>query len=283
MQTKFSKFIKSTSLLVLAGYMLPAHADLLDRVKEAGEITVATEARFAPFEYVSDGKIVGYGVDLMHYVLEHELPEVKVKQLDMPFQGILPGLDSKKFDFVVTSVTVNQKRFDKFAFTSPIAESTVALLKRENDGSIGSVDDINGKVIGSQVGSGQLAVLEAFNEQLKAKGQPGAKEIKKYVSFDEAYADLATGRLDGVAQSLSNLGPLIKSKPGMFATLPQMIGPTTYFGWVGRKDEDSKRLVELFSKGISEANKDGTMEKLQQKWFGFTMQVPAGEMPVPSI
>ncbi len=148
MKTKFSKLIKSTSLLVLAGYMLPAHADLLDRVKESGEITVATEARFAPFEYVNDGKIVGYGVDLMHYVLEHELPEVKVKQLDMPFQGILPGLYSKKFDFVVTSVTVNQKRFDKFAFTSPIAESTVALLKRENDGSIGSVNDINGKVIG---------------------------------------------------------------------------------------------------------------------------------------
>ena len=38
-------------------------ADLLERIKEAKEITVATEARYAPFEYVDNGKIVGYDVD----------------------------------------------------------------------------------------------------------------------------------------------------------------------------------------------------------------------------
>jgi polar amino acid transport system substrate-binding protein len=55
---------------------------------------------------------------------------VKVKQLDLPFQGILPGLDAKKFDFVVTAVTVNKQRIEHFGFTAPVAESTVALLKR---------------------------------------------------------------------------------------------------------------------------------------------------------
>lgn len=276
--------VKNLSLAlatVLASSLVQA-GDLLQRITQEKQITIATEARFAPFESVENGKIVGYGVDLMSYVLA-DLPGVKVKQLDLPFQGILPGLDTGKFDFVVTSVTVNKARFEQFAFTVPIAESTVALLKRGNDDSISSLSDLNGKVVGSQSGSGQLQVLQAYDEKLKADGQPGLKAIRQYVSFDEAYADLALGRLDGVAQSLSNLGPLIKSRPGVFTTLGDMLGPQTYYGWVGRKDDDSASLVKLFSDGIARANRDGTMKALQEKWFGFTMDVPADAMPEPSI
>lgn len=258
-------------------------ADLLQRVKEAKVITVATEARYAPFEYVDNGKIVGYDVDLMNHILEKSLPGVKVKQLDLPFQGILPGLDAGKFDFVVTAVTVNKQRMAHFAFTAPIAESTVALLKRADDNAIKTPADLSGKVIGSQAGSGQLQVLQSFDSALRAQGIPGIKEIKQYVAFDEAYADLASHRLDGVAQSLSNLGPLIKTRPGVFATLPEMIGPQTYFGWVGRKDADSASLVKAISDGIVEANRDGTMKALQQKWFGFTMTIPASDMPAPAL
>ncbi|HEN3614561.1 transporter substrate-binding domain-containing protein [Yersinia enterocolitica] len=258
-------------------------ADLLDKIKADKTITIATEARYAPFESVENGKIVGYDVDLMNHILQKNLPGVDVKQLDLPFQGILPGLDAKKFDFVVTAVTVNKQRMDHFAFTVPIAESTVALLKRDNDSSINSLDDLSGKVVGSQAGSGQLQVLQEFDKKLKASGKPGIKEIKQYVSFDEAYADLANQRLDGVAQSLANLGPLIKTRPGVFTTLKPMLGATTYFGWVGRKGDDSAALVKLFSDGISEANRDGTMKALQQKWFGFVMDVPADQMPAPSL
>lgn len=276
--------VKNLSLALATVFVssLAQAGDLLQRITQEKQITVATEARFAPFESVENGKIVGYGADLMNYVLA-DLPSVKVKQLDLPFQGILPGLDTGKFDFVVTSVTVNKARFEQFAFTVPIAESTVALLKRGNDDSINSLSDLNGKVVGSQSGSGQLQILQAYDQKLKDAGQSGLKAIRQYVSFDEAYADLALGRLDGVAQSLSNLGPLIKSRPGMFTTLDEMLGPKTYYGWVGRKDADSASLVKLFSDGIARANRDGTMKTLQEKWFGFTMDVPADAMPAPSI
>ncbi len=276
--------VKNLSLALATVFVssLAQAGDLLQRITQEKQITVATEARFAPFESVEHGKIVGYGADLMNYVLA-DLPGVKVKQLDLPFQGILPGLDTGKFDFVVTSVTVNKARFEQFAFTVPIAESTVALLKRGNDDSINSLSDLNGKVVGSQSGSGQLQILQAYDQKLKDAGQSGLKAIRQYVSFDEAYADLALGRLDGVAQSLSNLGPLIKSRPGMFTTLDEMLGPKTYYGWVGRKDADSASLVKLFSDGIARANRDGTMKTLQEKWFGFTMDVPADAMPAPSI
>jgi polar amino acid transport system substrate-binding protein len=259
-----------------------AHAeDLLARIKSNKEITIATEARYAPFEYVDNGKIVGYDADLMAYVLK-SLPDVKVKQLDLPFQGLLPGLDAKRFDVVATAVTVNKDRADHFAFTVPVADATTGVLTRSADTSIKAPNDLNGKVVGSQTGSAQLQALMALDKKLKEAGGPGIKQIKQYVAFDEAYADLAVGRLDAVAQSVANLGPLLKSRPGVFAVLPQTIGPKSYFAWVARKDADSAALLKLFSDGIARANSDGTMKKLQEKWFGSTMDVPA-TLPAPSI
>jgi polar amino acid transport system substrate-binding protein len=256
-------------------------ADLMASVKAKKEIVVATEAQFAPFEFVQDGKIVGYGPDLMHTIMAG-MPGVAVKQMDLPFQGILPGLAGKRFDFVITSVVVTKERNDKFAFTVPIADATVALVKRANDKSIAQLTDISGKVVGSQAGSGQLKALQDYDRQLKASGKPGVKAIREYVSFDEAYADLAAGRIDAVAQSLSNLAPLVKARGDTFAVLKQPLGPKTYFAWAGRKDADSASLVKFFSDGINRAKKSGKLKELQMKWFGFTMDLP-DTLPAPEL
>ena len=255
--------------------------DLLARIKAKKEIVIGTEARYAPFEYIENGKIVGYDADLMKYVLE-VISEVKVKQLDLPFQGLLPGLDSKKFDIVVTAVTVNKERASHFAFTLPVADATTGVLLRANEALIKTSKDLNGKVVGSQSGAAQLLAVEALDKKLKADGQPGLKEIKRYVAFDEAYADLAVGRLDAVGQSIANLGPLMKARPGVFMVMPGTIGPKSYFGWVARKDADSASLVKLFSDRIALANRNGTMKKMQIKWFGAAMDVPADALPEPT-
>ncbi|WP_322007948.1 transporter substrate-binding domain-containing protein [Paraburkholderia tropica] len=258
--------------------------DLLARIKDAKQLTVATEARYAPFEYVDAGKIVGYDIDLMNHVLGKALPGVKLKASDLPFQGLLPGLDARRFDMILAAVTVNKDRADHFAFTLPVADATIGVLLRANEaGSVKSTGDLNGKIAGAQIGSVQTQALTALDKTLKSSGGEGLKQIKQYVSYDEAYGDLAAGRIDVVAQSLANIGPLMKSRPGVFAVMPQTIGPKSYFAWVMRKDSDSGALLRVISDGIAEANRDGTMKKLQLKWFGTTMDVPADALPVPSM
>jgi len=258
-----------------------ARADQLETIKAKKEIVIGTEAQFAPFEFLQDGKIVGYGPDLMHFILQ-ELPEVRVKQLDLPFQGILPGLAAKRFDFVVTSVTMTRERLAKFAFTVPIADATTALVKRKDDASIAGPDDIAGKTVGSQAGSAQLKALKDYAAKLKAAGKADVT-IREYVSFDEAYADLSAGRLDAVAQSLANLATLVKTRSDVYAVIDTPIGPKTYFGWVGRQGEDSASLVKFFSDGIARAQRTGKMKELQMKWFGFTMDVPTDAVPEPEL
>ena len=63
-------------------------ADLLDTVKSKKELVVGLEAAYSPFEFIDNGKIVGYDQDLFNWIMETSAPGVKVTLLDLPFQGL---------------------------------------------------------------------------------------------------------------------------------------------------------------------------------------------------
>ncbi|WP_342643734.1 transporter substrate-binding domain-containing protein [Rhodoligotrophos ferricapiens] len=254
-------------------------ADLLQTIKDKGKFVVGTEARYPPFEFVENGKIVGYGPDLFDEVMK-ALPGVQVERLDLPFQGLLPGLQAKKFDAIITAVTVNKRRFDTYYLTLPIADATFAVVKRKGDTSITKPEDLAGKVVGTQAGSAQLAGTELFSKQLAEKGE-GIDSIETYVDFNEAYADLAAGRVDAVVNSLPNLLYLQKQRPDAFEVVQPTFGPKTYFSWVVRKDDESASLGKFLDEQLRKLNQDGTMKKLQEKWFGFPMELPSDALPTP--
>ena len=87
-------------------------------IKKRGELTVGTEAAYEPYEFMEDGKVVGYGRDILE-IMAKKLG-VKLIQQNLPFQGLLPGLMSRRFDFVATSVGITEDRAKRFAFTEPI-------------------------------------------------------------------------------------------------------------------------------------------------------------------
>lgn len=269
--------------VILSGLLMSytASADLLTDIKERGEIVIATEARYTPFEMLENGKIVGYGKDILDEILK-DLPGVKLKQLDLPLQGILAGLSAKRYDFVATSLTITKTRAENYAFTYPISSATVAILKRKGDEHIKSPLDMVDKVAGGQAGSPQLAILKDYEQKtLLPKTGKTVKEMQEFTDYNEAYAALASQRVDFVPQAIPNLAPVIKERPELFEIVQPPFGPETYYAWAGRKDADSASLVQFFSDGIEKLQKSGKLTELQQKWFGFTMEVPTGYVPEP--
>ena len=258
----------------------PARADLLEEIKQRGTLVVGTEARFPPFEFVEGGEIVGYSSDMMERIME-ALPGVTLEQLDLPWQGILPGLAARRFDYVITSVTVTKERYDAYHLSLPIADATMAVIKRKGDDSIGSAEDVAGKVVGSQAGSAQLQALEALAAELEAAGTP-VSDIRTYIDFGEAYADLAAGRLVAVVNSLPNQLEAARQRPDAFEVVLPTFGPKKYFSWAGRKDEESASLNAFMDEQIRVLNESGTLAELQRKWFGDVMELPSDELPQPA-
>ena len=256
-----------------------ADTDLLTEIKERGEFIVGTEARFPPFEFVEDGEIVGYSTDIMDHIMQ-ALPGVELTRLDLPWQGILPGLAAARFDYVVTSVTVTRERYERYALSLPIADATMALVKRRGDDAIEAPEDIAGHLVGSQAGSAQLQALQAFAEELSRAGA-GVEEIRTYVDFNEAYAALAAGRIRAVCDSLPNLLRLVRTRPDAFEMVLPTFGPKTYFSWAGRRDAESASLAAFMDEQLAALNESGVLTALQEKWFGGPLDLPSDALPVP--
>ena len=178
-------------------------------------------------------------------------------------------------------MTVTKERYDAYHLSLPIADATMAVIKRKGDDSIRSAQNIAGKVVGSQAGSAQLQALEGLAAELEAAGTP-VSDIRTYVDFGEAYADLAAGRLAAVVNSLPNQLEAARQRPDVFEVVLSTFGPKKYFSWAGRKDAESASLNAFMDEQIRQLNQSGVLGELQRKWFGAVMELPSDELPEPA-
>src|ERR1700761_8294492 len=148
------RILGRVGLILIAGFLLAGAGSSASRatdvaeIKKNGKVVVGTEAAYAPFEFVQEGKMVGYDEDVLNRIIAAW--GVKMEQIDVPFAGILAGLDQKKFDFVATALIMNPDRVVKYAFTMPVARGDVvfAQLKGSNKMAKG-VGDLSGLAVGS--------------------------------------------------------------------------------------------------------------------------------------
>ena len=256
--------------LAFAGMALErtATAATLAEIKARGTIVVATEDDFKPFEFVQDGKPTGYDTELL--ALFSKTAGFKVQQEIIPWTGLLPGVSTGKYDVAVTAALITAEREKFLDFCSPVAEATDYYVKRKADASIKSVKDLAGKKCGVQAGSAMLAALPELEDMLKPSGGKMG-EVIQYVSYPEAYQDLAIGRTDYVVNTVINLQSLVKDKPAVFE-LGEPVSKKIYIAWAVRKgNADVKAVLDSF---LLEQRKNGEMARLQQKWFGTTFDMP---------
>ena len=259
------------------GLMLAVSADATDlaEIKASGKVTVGTEAAYAPFEFVENGKIVDYDKDVLDRIVAAW--GVQLDQLDTPFAGILTGLDQGKYDIVSTALIMNPERAAKYAFTMPVAIAQVAIMKRKGDAKVQSVEDLTGLTIGGPVPpSGPTSVLTNYNEELKAAGK-GADDIANFQGDPELFLALANGQIDGAVETMLVINEAIKKQPDTFEVVGT-IGNPFYIGWVVRPADTALR--ESINEEIRKLRDSGELAKLQEKWFGFSMEIPdSGYLP----
>ena len=251
-----------------AGFSRPARAATLAEIKARGTMVVATEDDFKPFEFVQDGKPTGYDTELLG--LLRKTAPFEIKQELIPWTGLLPGVVSGKYDAAVTAALITAEREKILDFASPIAESTDYYVKRKKDLSISGVKDLAGKTCGIQAGSAMLAALPELEDMLKASGGTMGKVVQ-YVSYPEAYQDLAIGRTDYVVNTLINLQSLVNEKPGVFE-LGKAVSKKIYIAWAVKKG--NTELKDMLDQFLLAQRKNGEMERLQKKWFGTTFDLP---------
>ncbi|MES1024757.1 transporter substrate-binding domain-containing protein [Gloeocapsa sp. BRSZ] len=249
---------------------------------ESQEITVATEDDYPPYDFLQNGKHVGYNQELLELVTR-DAP-FTVKQEVLPFQGILTGIAANRYDATNAAIAILEERLTAIDFTMPITDITNYLLKRRGD-SINSVADLAGRTVGVQQGSVTAKIIaEVVNPQLKAQGKASARTTE-YGAFAEAYQDLENKRVDAVLNNLVAITQVIKAKPNVFEVVQEPVGDKVYAAWAVKKGRED--ILKVFNDGIAKAKADGTLKQLQQKWLGVSFDLPneprlPGDQPIPT-
>jgi polar amino acid transport system substrate-binding protein len=252
-----------------------AHALTLDDIKKSGKLAVATEALYEPMEFIRDGKIVGYGRDILDNIAASW--KIRIEQQDLPFAGILVGLQQKKYDLVATTMIMNPDRARQYAFTSPIAASPVTVLKRKGDDKLKSLDDLTGVVLGGVVPpAGPTVEMQKYIAELAKTGK-GPTDFAMFQSLPDMLLALANGQIDGVVENKISLGRVAQNQPDKFE-IAGTIGKPFYIGWATRPEDAALR--DAINAELKRMRESGKLAELQKKWFGYEMELPeTGYLP----
>ncbi|MBT2655874.1 basic amino acid ABC transporter substrate-binding protein [Bacillus sp. ISL-18] len=226
-----------------------------ENIKKQGVIKIAVDDTFPPMEYRDDqNKLVGFDIDLAT-AISKELG-VKVEFVPTAWDGILPGLDAKRYDIIMSSMNITDERKQKVDFVEYMKLGQVVAVKTGNPLKIQTKEDLSGKTVGVQLGT---------TSESAAKEIKGIKELKTYNGYTDVFNDLGLGRLQGVIVAEA-VGRYYKtSKPDAFDVVGSSFQSLPVGIAVRKGDND---LEAALQKAIAAAKDNGTYAEVSKKWFG---------------
>lgn len=242
---------------VLTGCGKTSEGNSLERVKKAEKLVVGLDDSYPPMEFRDEkNNLVGFDIDLS-IELGKKLG-VKVEHMPTEWNGILLALQSKKFDMILSGLSITEERAKQILFTEPyVMGGQVIAVKAGND-SIKTLADLKGQIVACQLGStGQKAAETNLKD---------IKELRKYSKITDAFSELEIGRVGAVIMDAQVGGYYISKKPGKFIVLDEMVSEEPM--GIGLRKED-KDLKDAIDKALKELKEDGTLSKLSVKWFGY--------------
>ncbi|MBO9101369.1 MULTISPECIES: amino acid ABC transporter substrate-binding protein [unclassified Rhizobium] len=241
--------------LVQASLLLPAHAgENLAAIKSAGVFKVGTEGTYAPFTFHdASGKLAGFDVEIAEAIAAKL--GVKAEFVEGKWDGLIAGLDAKRYDSVINEVGITDARKQKYDFSDPYIASKAALIVRDNDDSIKGFADLKGKKAAQSLTSNYGKLAE----------QSGA-ELVGTDGFDQSIQLVLTRRADATINDSLSFLDFKKHKPDAPVKVVAEEADANYSGVIIRKQEPE--LLAAINKALADIKADGTYKTISEKYFG---------------
>ena len=237
--------------------LAPAFAgENLDQIKAAGVIKIGTEGTYAPFTFHNaDNKLVGFDVEIGEAVAAKL--GVKAEFVEGKWDGLIAGLDAKRYDAVINQVGITDARRAKYDFSDPYISSPAALVVRNDNKDIKTFADLKGKRSANTLTSnfGKLA-------------QSYGAEIVPVQGFNESVDLLLSRRVDATVNDKLSFLDFKKQKPN---------APLVAVAYADGRDlnasgvllrKNNPELRDAINKALSTIKADGTYKKISEKYFG---------------
>jgi ABC-type amino acid transport substrate-binding protein len=260
-------------LLVLCGAAVllasnPGFAADLPEIKERGKLMSATTGNLPPNTFVdANNQLTGFDVEVGRLVEKAIGVPVQFERMD--FKGIMPGLQTGRFDAVFSNVNITPERKEIFDYSIPYSRSAVIAVVRAGVEGISSYKDLKGRNVGAISGA---ADGEMPAREIDQKFGP-FKSFKGYPGYAEMFADMRAGRLDAIVAPDLAAADYLNKNPGT----ARLVGEPYSVRFVGvPMQKNSPQLKAAVDEVIRKARNDGTLDQLAKKYFdidGFSKQL----------
>jgi polar amino acid transport system substrate-binding protein len=244
--------------LIAAGLGLtqPAAADDLDSIKDAGVMKIAMSGAYPPFNFVNEqNEVVGFDPSIGQEIGKRM--GVKVEVVTTAWDGIIAGLLAGKYDAIVGSMSITEKREKVVDFVGPYYRMSRAVFVMDNSPAK-SLDDLKDGKIGATLG-------ETHEKWAREKG---GWEVKTYKGLPELLLELENGRVNAIVAD--NIPVLVAIKKSGLAIrqldTPNIEGADDKAGIAIRKDNPD--LAAAMQKALDEIMADGTYKSIAMEWIG---------------
>lgn len=220
---------------------------------ESKTLVMGTSADFPPFESIDEsGEIIGFDIDLAKAIAAELGYEIEIK--DMKFDGLIGALQADRVDFVMSGMSATEERKQNVDFSTEYHRSGEMFLSLKDAG-IDSIEDLDGKTLGVQLGTIQEQGAEKIQEEYGFEIKPidsSSVMIQELLSnrVDAIYIDKAVGVGYQEEQDLAGFDDPTSASPGMAVAFPK-----------------GSELVAEINEALATLEENGTIEELKEKWL----------------
>ncbi|MGG3941093.1 ABC transporter substrate-binding protein [Peribacillus psychrosaccharolyticus] len=239
------------SLLLLAGCGDSKETETKNSKKE---FHYAMSGVYKPFNYKENGKLSGFDVEIGQALAKRM--GMKAVPVTNPWETIIQGLEAKKYDAIIGSMTITEERSKAVDFTDTYYRSGAQVFVAEDNSAITSAEKLKGKKIG---------VVKSSIYSDHAQTLTDKDKIVEYDSDITALMDLPTGRLDAVITDQMVGFRVMKEDAIKIKDIGEPLSQDDQAVAVRKED---KELLEKINAALAEIIEDGTYEKISEKWFG---------------
>lgn len=250
------KFTKSAVVMAVLQLALATGAyaqSSLETIKSAGVIKIGTEGTYAPFTFHdASGKLVGFDVEIGEAIASKL--GVKAEFVEGKWDGLIAGIDAKRYDLVINQVSITPERQAKYDFSAPYITSKAVVLVK-NDSTIDSFAALKGKKAAQSLTSnfGKLA-------------QSAGAELVATEGFNQSVELVLSGRADATINDSISFLDFKKHKPDAPLKIAATQENADHAGVLLAKGQPE--LLDAINKALATAQADGTYLQISQKYFG---------------
>ncbi|KEG20378.1 hypothetical protein H704_00615 [Bartonella bacilliformis Peru38] len=254
----------TTAIIVLIVSVAHAQNDTLERIKQTGRITLGVRESSGLAYALGNGRYTGFHTEMAENIINDISKKIgkpiRIRYLPITSQNRIPLLQNNTYDFECGSTTNDTARGRSvaFAYTTYVEEVRIAVKK---DSGIKSIQDLNGKTIATTTGTTAVQLI-------RQNGR--AKNINFRVINGRDHADsfllLESGRADAFIMDSSILaGSISRSRnPSDYMILDAVLSVEPIACMLRLED---KNFEQAINDSIVSQIKDGSLEKLYNKWF----------------